>query len=66
MEDVNSSNIVSHVKTLYGFVKKLADNHDEIVTHIKNIHKNVNSINDSVKQLRETVNKPKQITLVKR
>ena len=60
MENINSENVVSHVQRLYGFVKNLATNHNKIVDHLKEIHKNVKVLHGNVKQLRDTIMKDQE------
>jgi len=54
-ETVTSENVVSHVQKLYNFVGALARNHNKIVEHLTDIHKNVKVLHENVKSLKSTI-----------
>ena len=49
------SSVMDHINKLYNYVGVLADNHNKIVTHLHQIHKNVSDLRDNVHALKQTV-----------
>lgn len=54
-ETITSENAPSHIQKLYHYVGVLARNHNQIIDHLKEIHKNVTGLHQNVKALRETI-----------
>lgn len=55
MSEITSENVKSHIQTLYNFVGVLARNHNKIVEHLTDIHKNVKALHENVKSLKTTL-----------
>ncbi len=54
-ETITHENAPSHIQRLYNFVGVLAKNHNKIVDHLKDIHKNVGDLQENVKSIKETI-----------
>lgn len=54
-ETVTAENAVSHIQKLYNYVGILARNHNKIVEHLTDIHKNVKALHENVKSLKSTI-----------
>ena len=58
-EQITHANAPTHIQRLYGFVGHLAQNHNKIVDHLTDLHKNVTALQQNVRALRQTVSAPK-------
>ena len=52
---ITKENAPGHIQRLYNFVGVLAKNHNKIVDHLKDIHKNVTELQKNVSELKQTV-----------
>ena len=57
-EAVTAENAVGHIQKLYNYVGILARNHNKIVEHLTDIHKNVKALHENVKSLKATITPP--------
>jgi len=55
MSEITSENAPSHIQKLYNYVGILARNHNKIVEHLTDIHKNVKALHENVKSLKTTL-----------
>lgn len=55
MSEITQENAPSHIQKLYHYVGVLARNHNKIVDHLTDIHKNVKSLHENLKSLRGTL-----------
>ena len=57
-EQITHANAPTHIQRLYHFVGNLAQNHNKIVDHLTDLHKNVTALQQNVRALRQTVSGP--------
>jgi len=62
MSEITSENAVGHIQKLYNYVGILARNHNKIVEHLTDIHKNVKALHENVKSLKATVTPPSSVS----
>lgn len=55
MSEITHANAPTHIQRLYHFVGNLAQNHNKIVDHLTDLHKNVTALQQNVRALRQTV-----------
>lgn len=56
-ETITHQNAPSHIQRLYHYVSAIANNHNKIVGHLKDIHKNITDLQKNVREIKKTIQK---------
>lgn len=58
MSEITNENATSHIQKLYHYVGVIAKNHNQILEHLKDIHKNVTDLHKNVKEIQKSIKTP--------
>jgi hypothetical protein len=59
-DTITHENAPSHIQRLYNYIGVIAKNHNKIVDHLNDIHKNVGALQENVRAIKNTVQSTKK------
>ena len=58
MSEITHANAPGHIQKLYHYIGVIAKNHNQILEHLKDIHKNVKDLHENVKKIQKSIKTP--------